>query len=64
MAITSKRALMGKQSQFTLINEPCCSNCGEFLIGDGYSVVLHCPNADVDGFEPDANPVHCSEQDH
>ncbi len=39
-----------------------CSNCGEALVGDGYSLVLHCPRVDVDGsgLEPDANPVYCS----
>lgn len=24
-----------------------CPRCGEWLIGDGYTVVRHCPNADV-----------------
>ena len=30
--------------------------------GDGYTVVLHCPNADADAVacaEPDANPIFC-----
>ena len=40
-----------------------CHNCGERMIGDGYSVVLHCPNAEVYDVEPDANPVHCCEFD-
>lgn len=39
-----------------------CPNCGEALVGDGYSLVPHCPRVDVDGsgLEPDANPVYCS----
>ena len=36
-----------------------CHTCGERMIGDGYSVVLHCPNTDVYDVEPDANAVHC-----
>lgn len=39
-----------------------CSNCGEHMDGDGYTVVLHCPNADeaqVFWAEPDANPIEC-----
>lgn len=41
-----------------------CKNCGETLDGDGYSVVLHCPNASDESYqfsEPDAEPVCCSE---
>ena len=34
--------------------------CGEQMIGDGYTSVFRCPNADDDGtYEPDANPVEC-----
>lgn len=34
--------------------------CGEWMIGDGYTRVIHCPYAeDTDSHEPDANPVHC-----
>lgn len=36
-----------------------CENCGEYYIGDGYTVVLHCPYADSDGYEPDATPIDC-----
>lgn len=39
-----------------------CSRCGENLVGDGFQVVLYCPNAEpekVDLCEPDANPVLC-----
>ena len=40
----------------------CCEKCGEHLEGDGYTKVLHCPDADedkVDGVEPDASPIYC-----
>lgn len=40
-----------------------CKNCGEEYIGDGYTVVLHCPNADYDCVEPDANPIDCEDED-
>jgi hypothetical protein len=39
-----------------------CPNCGENMIGDGYRVPLHCPNADEDDWfhaEPDIAPIHC-----
>ena len=39
-----------------------CPNCGERMIGDGYRIVLHCPNARMEDFEhsePDAQPVLC-----
>lgn len=36
-----------------------CDNCGEDMIGNGYTTVVHCPYADVDSIEPDAPPVHC-----
>lgn len=39
-----------------------CKDCGEGMEGDGYSVVVHCPNACYIAYydkEPDANPVHC-----
>ena len=41
-----------------------CKTCGETMIGDGYKTVVHCPNVDPwDGdWEPDANPVHCTEE--
>lgn len=40
-----------------------CKTCGENLIGDGYTVVVHCPNTDPFDVEPDANPIHCEEED-
>lgn len=40
-----------------------CPICGEPLEGNGYSVVLHCPDADLSlGYEPDANPVYCDRE--
>ena len=39
-----------------------CRNCGGSLLGDGFTVVLHCENAeeaDCQYREPDAAPVHC-----
>lgn len=37
-----------------------CPNCGGSIIGDGYTVVLHCENAeDLDMKEPDADIVLC-----
>ena len=41
-----------------------CPNCGEHLIGDGYKEVIHCPYADLSlGYEPDANPVYCTDDE-
>jgi hypothetical protein len=36
-----------------------CETCGEHYIGDGYTTVIHCPNADVFSIEPDAEVVDC-----
>ncbi len=37
-----------------------CPNCGEPLVGDGYTSVRHCVNAIVpEDLEPDAPPVFC-----
>jgi uncharacterized protein (DUF983 family) len=39
-----------------------CPNCGENMLGDGYRVPLHCPNADEDDWfhaEPDIEPIYC-----
>lgn len=45
-----------------------CEVCGEDLVGDGYSTVMHCPNKDVDDLylEPDSDIVYCesSEEEH
>lgn len=39
-----------------------CKNCGERLEGDGYTTVLHCPNAEAEGYTPDDNAVYCTVQ--
>lgn len=36
-----------------------CINCGEALEGDGYTTVLHCPNAEDTYSEPDGPAVMC-----
>lgn len=43
-----------------------CKTCGERMEGDGYTRVVHCPNAldtELDYAEPDANPIHCTVDD-
>jgi ribosomal protein L37AE/L43A len=40
-----------------------CRTCGEVLAGDGYTEVLHCPRVEGHCAEPDANPIHCEEDD-
>ena len=45
------------------MNDSYCKICGGAMIGDGYTVVLHCEFAeeeDYDGLEPDAEPVYCA----
>lgn len=45
-----------------------CRNCGEQMYGDGYKVVISCPNisesqqSEVEFMEPDADPVYCEEE--
>jgi uncharacterized protein (DUF983 family) len=44
----------------------CCPVCGGTMIGDGYTTVLHCENADESTYadhEPDARPVYCPPHD-
>jgi len=37
-----------------------CPICGGDIIGDGYTMVLHCENAELPlDVEPDANPIFC-----
>lgn len=36
-----------------------CKDCGEIMVGDGYTSPIHCPELDADGLEPDANPLYC-----
>ena len=38
-----------------------CKHCGEPLLGDGYTTVLHCPEAEGwEDCEPDANIRYCT----
>lgn len=39
-----------------------CEDCGEYLIGDGYTSAISCPNADVDGLTPDGDVVYCDDR--
>lgn len=37
-----------------------CPICGGEMLGDGFTLVLHCENVeDLDCIEPDAQPVYC-----
>ena len=38
-----------------------CVNCGGEMIGDGYTMPLHCETLDIigEGYEPDCNPIYC-----
>lgn len=37
-----------------------CPNCGEWMVGDGYTVTYHCPNAEVpQDAAPDDRPILC-----
>ena len=39
-----------------------CKDCGGEMIGDGYSVIIHCESAVEDSYwfdEPDSGPVYC-----
>lgn len=43
-----------------------CPNCGEHMIGDGYTLPSHCPNAYEDDWwyeAPDSGPWYCNEND-
>lgn len=40
-----------------------CPNCGDEMLGDGYTSVLKCPqttDADVEYAEADSGPWYCS----
>lgn len=44
-----------------------CQVCGEYLIGDGHILPLHCPNASEEKWwysEPDSGPWFCDEDDY
>lgn len=36
-----------------------CETCGDDMVGDGVTRVVHCPSVDCDDVEPDANPIRC-----
>ena len=37
-----------------------CIKCGGEMIGDDYTMVLHCENVDdIEGYEADAGPIYC-----
>ena len=40
-----------------------CPVCGEDMVGDNYSSVLHCGSLDLvgEGFEADSGPVYCND---
>jgi len=45
-------------------NDFCCTNCGEYMVGDGYSNgdPVRCPNALEEDWwysEPDSGPWYC-----
>ena len=41
-----------------------CGNCGSDMIGDGYTVPVHCEFAEVPAdAEPDSGPYYCGEID-
>lgn len=37
-----------------------CKTCGGNMVGDGYTVALHCENVDPTGYEPDCDALHCT----
>jgi len=46
-----------------LIAHGICPNCGENMIGDGYTLPSHCPNAYEEDWwyePPDSGPWFCS----
>ena len=37
-----------------------CNNCGGDMVGDGYTMVIHCEHAEgYESYEPDAGPIDC-----
>lgn len=40
-----------------------CKVCGGEMVGDGYTTVISCENADATGYEPDAEPVYCDDME-
>lgn len=40
-----------------------CPVCGGTMIGDGYTIPIHCENVDLDPWiEPDFGPIYCIEE--
>lgn len=41
-----------------------CCNCGGTMVGDGYTIVLHCEYVDCpEDVEPDSKPIYCEVSD-
>lgn len=39
-----------------------CPICGGSMIGDGYTLPIHCENVDIPtDIEPDCKPIYCNE---
>lgn len=37
-----------------------CPYCGGSLLGDGFTMVVHCESVeDISFFEPDSGPIYC-----
>jgi|LSQX01.2.fsa_nt_gb uncharacterized protein (DUF983 family) len=48
------------KEMIAIIKEGGCPNCGGTLLGDGFTVVLHCENAELPmDVEPDSDVVLC-----
>tara|TARA_E500000331_G_scaffold276235_1_gene268749 strand:+ start:137 stop:406 length:270 start_codon:yes stop_codon:yes gene_type:complete len=37
-----------------------CETCGADLIGDGWTETIHCPYAEAEYVEPDADVIYCT----
>jgi len=62
--IINKRGYMSDMNKYWAIDH--CSKCNGTLLGDGYTGVIHCENADEEKYwdkEPDANVVECDFND-
>lgn len=50
-----------KERMIALIKAGNCPKCGGRLLGDGFTVVLHCENAELPlDIEPDSDVVLCN----
>ncbi len=57
------KGTIGRLGEGMMFTELVC-DCGESLIGDGYTVVLHCPNTENDiDVAPDSAPIYCDYED-